>query len=132
MALSDSEIENMVKEAEGNREQDQQTRQNIDNKNKMESLIYQAEKTINEHGDKVDEAELSEIKNEIESAKTLIQGEDHEQIAERIDDFEKKIQEAVAKMYQQAMQEAAQNATAPEQPQGESDPEIVDAEVEDA
>ena len=133
-ALSDSEIENMVKEAEANREQDQQRRQSIDNKNKMESLIYQAEKTINEHGDKVDEAELSEIKNEIESAKTLIQGEDHEQIAERIEDFEKKIQEAVAKMYQQAMQEAAQNATAPDQPSGEesAESEVVDVEVEDA
>jgi len=134
-SLSDSEIDRMVKEAEANREKDQQKRRNIDNRNKLESLVYQCEKTIAEHGDKVDESELSAIKSEIESAKSLLESGDDEQISERIGELESKIQEAVGKMYQQAMQQAAQDAAENQQPspsENPEDPEVVDVEVEDS
>jgi len=135
-SLSDSEIDRMVKEAEANREKDQEKRRNIDNSNKLENLIFQAEKTVKEHGDKVDSDELENLSGQIENAKTLLKDEEHDQIAEMIGEFESNMQTAIAKMYQSAMeQQAAQPASessSPEShPPGEDEDNIVDAEFED-
>jgi len=133
-ALSDEDIQRMVDEAQTNKEKDQQRRAQIDNMNKLESLIYQTEKTMAEHADKMEDSDLDEIKSEIERAKELLGSEQHEEVAAMLEDFEKKVQEAVGKMYQKAMQEAAQNASSDPSPENDdivSEEDVVEAEFED-
>merc|ERR1712224_697220 len=55
--LSDEEIEKMVKEAEENAEADKKKREEVDVKNQADSLIHGTEKSIQEHGDKIPEAD---------------------------------------------------------------------------
>jgi molecular chaperone DnaK len=134
--LSDDEIQQMINEAQTNKEKDQLRRTQIDNMNKLEGLIYQTEKTMAEHGDNMDDGDLDEIKSEIERAKDLLGSDQHEEVAAMLEGFEKKVQEAVAKMYQKAMQEAAQNA-APDGPSPENndtdlEEEVIDADFKDS
>ncbi len=134
-SLSDDEIEKMVKEAESNREKDQERRMNIDNSNKLENLIFQAEKTVKEHGDKIENEELESFNSQIENAKNLLKDQNYDQISEMIDEFEKNMQAAVAKMYQSAMEQQAQDMEQPQpentQPSENSEEEILDAEFEE-
>ena len=132
-SLSDDEIQRMVDEAQANREKDQEKRTQVDNMNKLESLLYQTEKTMSEHADKMEEGDLDEIKSLLEDAKNLVGSDRHDEIATMLQDFEAKAQEAVGKMYQKAAQEAAQNATAqaPEENDINND-DVVDTEFKDA
>ena len=133
-SLSDEEIQRMVDEAQSNKEKDQERRTQIDNMNKLESLVYQTEKTMKEHEDKMEPGDLEGVKSAMENAKSLIGTDRHDEIASMLEDFEKTVQEAVGKMYQKAMQQAAQQATAPE-PSAENettDDDVVDTEFKDA
>ena len=132
-SLSDDEIQKMVNEAQANKEKDQERRTQIDNMNKLESLVYQTEKTMKEHEDKMEPGDLDEIKSALESAKSLIGTDKHSEVAAMLDEFEKTVQEAVGKMYQKAMQAAAQQAPEGQQPENpEPEPDIVDAEFKDS
>jgi molecular chaperone DnaK len=59
--LSDDDIEKMVKEAEENAEADKKRRDMVEAKNHAESLIHSTERSLAEHGDKVDEATRKSI-----------------------------------------------------------------------
>jgi molecular chaperone DnaK len=59
--LSDEDIENMVKEAEENAEADKQRRELVEARNQAESLIHATEKSLEEHGDKVDPSTVEAI-----------------------------------------------------------------------
>jgi len=132
-SLSDDEIQNMVNEAQANKEKDQERRAQIDNMNKLESLVYQTEKTMTEHEDKMEPGDLDGVKSALENAKSLIGTDRHEEVAAMLDEFEKTVQEAVGNMYQKAMQAAAQQAPGAEQPETpEEEPDIVDAEFKDS
>src|SRR6056300_41005 len=107
--LSEAEIEQMVKDAEANKDSDKKKRDLIDSKNQAESVINSTDKTLEEHGDKVD----SETKDSIVKAK--------EDLAEAIknDDVEdiKTKQEALIKVSQklgEAIYKEAQAQQAPE------------------
>ena len=133
-SLSDEEIQRMVDEAQSNKEKDQERRTQIDNMNKLESFVYQTEKTMKEHEDKMEPGDLEGVKSAMENAKSLIGTDRHDEIASMLEDFEKTVQEAVGKMYQKAMQQAAQQATTPE-PSAENettDEDVVDTEFKDA
>ncbi len=132
-SLSDEEIQNMVNEAQANMEKDKERRSQIDNMNKLESLVYQTEKTMSEHADKMEPGDLDEVNAAMEKAKSLIGTEDHSDIAAMLDEFEKTVQEAVGKMYQKAMQDAAQESTAQQPGNQEQTPDdVVDTDFKDA
>ncbi len=69
--LSDEEVERMVREAESHSDEDLQKRKLIEAKNEADSLVYSAEKTLGEHGDKISESERSEIQSAIEKCKSV-------------------------------------------------------------
>ncbi|MBF0188536.1 MAG: Hsp70 family protein, partial [Magnetococcales bacterium] len=74
--LDESEIERMVQEAEKHAEEDGKKRQSIDARNNADSLVYSTEKSLSEHGDKLD----ADLKGQIESAvadlKSVLENED--------------------------------------------------------
>jgi len=133
--LSDTDIDRMVKEAEENAEADKQRRKLVEAKNHAESLIHATEKSVKEHGDKVDEATREAITSAISALKEVTDGEDVEAIelkTNALAEASMKLGEAIYKA--QAAEEAEagkaeastdDNASAP----GGDD--VVDAEFEE-
>ncbi|MBZ0217440.1 MAG: molecular chaperone DnaK [Fimbriimonadaceae bacterium] len=78
--LSDTDIEKMVKEAEEHADEDKQRRAQVEVKNQAEALIHSTEKTLEEHGDKVSEADKSVIELAIADLKEASEGDDVDDI----------------------------------------------------
>ena len=70
--LSDADIEKMVKDAEANASSDKAKKEFIEAKNQADATIYETEKSLKEHGDKVDEATKSALTTEIQNLKDLM------------------------------------------------------------
>src|SRR3546814_1150732 len=81
--LSDSDIEQMVKDAEKFAAEDKQRREAAEAKNNAESLIHTSERQLAEHGDKIDAALKGEIESAIADAKSAVEGGDPAQITEK-------------------------------------------------
>jgi len=81
--LSDSDIEQMVKDAERFAEEDKKRREAAEAKNNAESLIHTTERQLEEHGDKVDASLKSEIEAAIAAAKTAVEGGDAAAMTEK-------------------------------------------------
>jgi molecular chaperone DnaK len=81
--LSDSDIDQMVKDAEKFADEDKQRREAAEAKNNAESLIHTTERQLVEHGDKVDASLKSEIEAAIGEAKTAVESEDTAAINEK-------------------------------------------------
>merc|ERR1739841_232874 len=73
--LSDSEIENMVKDAEANAEADKERREKIDVKNQLDSVIYNLEKTLKDNKEKLKEEDVKEAEEAVEEAKKHLESE---------------------------------------------------------
>ena len=128
--LSDADIEKMVKEAEENAEADKARRELVEAKNAAESLIHGTEKSVAEHGDKVDPTTVEVIELSIKTLKEAMEGDDPEKIRARAQDLTEaamKLGEAIYKAQAEA------DAAASEPPSGGSSPEddVVDADFED-
>ena len=78
--LDQSEIDRMIKEAAAHEAEDKKRKEAIEAKNNADSLVYQAEKTLKEAGDKADQAKVSEVKDKIAALKEAMKGDDIEQI----------------------------------------------------
>jgi molecular chaperone DnaK len=74
--LSESEIKQMVKDAEAHAEEDKKKRERIEVKNQLDSLVYSTEKSLKDHRDDVDDATAKNIEAAMEKAKKAIEGED--------------------------------------------------------
>jgi len=129
--LSDADIEKMVKEAEENAESDKARRELVEAKNQAESLIHGTEKSVKEHGDKVDATTIEVIEMSIKNLKEAMEGEDAEKIRARSQDLTEaamKLGEAIYKA-QQAEESAA--AEPENTASGGPEDDIVDADFED-
>ena len=133
-ALSDDEIQRMVQEAEANREKDKQRRDHIDNKNKLENLVYQAEKTIKENEDKLESGEIEQLNSAISDSRAAIAADDAETVTTCIDSINNIIQQVVSQMYQRSAEQEKQSESPGEEvnESPEPDGDVVDAEFEDA
>ena len=110
--LNESEVERMVKDAEANAEADRQRREQIDTKNTAESLTYQAEKQLNEFGDKVSEADKSQAESLIASLREAINRDDFEQMKSLTNELQQALMQMGTAVYSQANGAANSDATA--------------------
>ena len=78
--LSDEDVEQMVKDAEANAEEDKKRREEIDARNNAEALVNSTEKSLKEHGDKVSVDDKSAIEVNLAEAKTALESTDIEDI----------------------------------------------------
>jgi len=129
--LSDADIDKMVREAEENAEADKARRELVEARNQAESLIHGTEKSVKEHGDKVDPTTIEAIELSIKTLKEAMEKDDPEKIRARSQDLTEaamKLGEAIYK----AQTEEASKAEGGEGPTGgPSDDNIVDADFED-
>lgn len=112
--LSDEEIKRMQDDAKAHEAEDKKRKEAITAKNNAEALIYQAEKTIKELGDKADAGKVKEVNDAIAKLKETLKGDDTEKIKADAEALTKPLHELTEKLYQQAQQaqQQAQNAGA--------------------
>jgi len=81
--LSDTDIEKMVRDAEANQDADKRRREAVEARNELDSLIHNTQKTMTEHGDKVDDSIKEEVNKAIEEAKTVDSSTDLDVVKEK-------------------------------------------------
>lgn len=106
--LDKSEIDRMVKEAAAHEAEDKKRKELIEAKNNADSLIYQAEKTIKDLGDKADASKVSEIKGKIAELKEAIKTDDADKIKAASEAVTKPLYDLTSEMYKQAQGGAQQ------------------------
>ncbi|AFZ50682.1 molecular chaperone DnaK [Dactylococcopsis salina] len=99
--LPEEEVERMVDEAEKNAEEDKQRREKIERKNQADSLVYQAEKQINELGDKVAAEEKSKAEDLISQLKEATSQDNDEQIQKLMPELQQVLYSIGSSVYQQ-------------------------------
>ncbi len=133
--MSKEDIDRMVNEAKAHEAEDKKQKEAIDAKNNADNMVYQAEKTIKELGDKADASKVSEVKAACEKVKEAIKSNDTEAIKKATEELQKPLYELSAAAYQQAgAQQGAQGAQAGAenaqnaQQQKKDDDDVVDAD----
>ncbi|NMG10858.1 molecular chaperone DnaK [Brasilonema sp. UFV-L1] len=100
--LDKTEVERMVNEAEKNATADKDRREKIDRKNQADSLAYQAEKQLQELGDKVPAADKSKVEGLIKDLREAVSKEDDEQIKKVMPELQQALFAVGSNLYQQA------------------------------
>ena len=106
--LSDEEIQKMQDDAKAHEEEDKKRKEAITAKNNAEALVYQAEKTVKDLGDKADPAKVKEVNDAVAKLKESLKGEDIDKIKADAEALTKPLHELTEKLYQQAQQAQAQ------------------------
>ena len=133
-ALSDEEIDQMVKDAEAHAAEDEERRKNADARNTLEQLVYQGEKLLKDNEDKISEADKTKSEDAIKDAKESLASEDTstEDLDAKRDALNEALQAVGTAIYSQA--EAEGEGAADEAGQStpsSDDDDVVDAEIVD-
>jgi molecular chaperone DnaK len=104
--LSDADIDQMVKDAEENAEADKAKREEVDARNHAESLVHSTEKSLNEHGDKVDDEVKTSIEEAISELKEALEGNEAEPIKEKTQALTETAMKLGEAIYKSQMEEA--------------------------
>ena len=132
--LDQSEIDRMVKEAAAHEAEDKKRKEGIEAKNNADSLVYQAEKTLKEVGDKADQTKVSEVKDKIAALKEALKSEDTEQIKAASEALTKPLYDLTGDMYKQAEAQQQAQQSSGQEPAQEStsagDDNVVDADYQ--
>lgn len=134
--LSDTEIEQMKKDAEQHAEEDQKRKERIEVRNSADTLIHTAEKTIEELKDKFSEDDKKSITEAIKELREALTGDDIEAIKKKTESLSQVLQKASATIYQQASQQQEQHQQQDQQtwsgrPEGADEPINADYKVKD-
>ena len=132
--MSKEDIDKAVKAAEQFAEEDKKRREEVETKNNAENLCYQAEKLVNESGDKLEEADKTEVNNKVAALKTTMQNGTVEEIKSGMDELQKAIYAVSEKLYKaSAPQQGKQAAPGANPQQGGQNPngDVYDADYKD-
>ncbi|MDQ3877740.1 MAG: molecular chaperone DnaK [Actinomycetota bacterium] len=121
--LADDEIQRMMKEAEAHADEDKKRREEAEVRNQADNVIYQTEKTVKEHGEKLDDSDRKLVEDALQEAKDALGGGDVDRIRQTTESLLTASQKFAEVMYQRAQQSAA--------PESGGEDEVVDAEVVD-
>lgn len=120
--LSKEEIERMVKDAEKYAEEDRRLREQAEIRNHGDSMVYQAEKTLKEFGDKADPALVDRVKAAKEELVKALEGTDYELIKQKTEALTTAVYELTSKVYEQTGTQGQQG--------GPSDDGVYDADYD--
>ena len=132
--MSKEDIDKAVKDAEQYAAEDKKRREEVETKNNAENLCYQAEKLVNESGDKLEEADKTEVNNKVAALKTTMQNGTVEEIKSGMDELQKAIYAVSEKLYKaSAPQQGEQAAPGANPQQGGQNPngDVYDADYKD-
>ncbi|MBP3747751.1 MAG: molecular chaperone DnaK [Ruminococcus sp.] len=100
--MSKDDIEKAVKEAEQYAAEDKKRREEVDNKNEAENLVFQCEKALTDFGDKVSADEKANIEAKCTALKSAIEANNNDEIKSLKEELQKAFYDLSAKIYQQA------------------------------
>ena len=100
--LSEADIDKAVKEAEQYAEEDKKRKEKVDNKNRLDGMIFTVEKSINELGDKLSAEDKAQLEEMVKSAKEELASDDDDRIKAATEKLTNESQQIFAKIYQQA------------------------------
>jgi molecular chaperone DnaK len=131
--LSDDEINKMVKDAEINADADKKKKEVVEARNQADTLVYSTEKSLAEHGDKVDAQTKEAIEKALADLKEKSAGEDAAAINAAIEELTKAAHKLAEEIYKaaQAEQQEAQSPDGAEHAQQKPADDVVDAEFEE-
>ena len=137
-SMSKEDIDKAVKEAEHFAAEDKKRREAVDAKNEAENIVYQAEKLVSESGDKIPEDDKNAINTKVAALKEAISKDDAALIGTAKEDLQKTLNDAAAKLYQQAAPQGGAPDMNGAQPNGGNptgnnggDPNVYDADFTD-
>ncbi len=142
--LSEAEVKKMVEEAERHADEDKARRESVETKNMAENIVYQTEKMLKEHGDKVDSDKKAKVESAIAALKKALESNSTDEIKAKMEVLNQEMQAISQEMYahaqqaageqQQAGGEASSGGTAQEQSAGagakDKDGDVIDADFE--
>jgi molecular chaperone DnaK len=134
--LSKEEVEKLVKDAQAHTEEDKKRRKTAEAKNQADTLIYQTEKNLSEHGDKIAPEDKTKIEETVASLKKAMEGTDPEAIESAIQALTTASHKLAEEMYKKASATAA-NGSGTDAGGGtgsgetKTDEKVVDAEFEE-
>jgi molecular chaperone DnaK len=135
--LSKEEIERMVNDAKAHAEEDRQRREMVEERNKLDTLVYSTEKALSELGDKASADLKGSVNTALEDAKKALESEDREKMKSAFTELEKVSHKLAEEVYKKAAAEgkgeAAQGADGASdgaQASGKDD-DVVDADYEE-
>lgn len=132
--LSKEEVEKMTKEAELHRQEDEEKKAKIEARNQADSLIFTAEKSLKDAGDKIDAEVKKDVEEKIASLKEILETGSKEDIETRTKELSDALQKVGEAMYKDQGQPAAgadQSTTESSEAAGKSGDEPVEGEVVD-
>jgi molecular chaperone DnaK len=133
--LSDTDIDQMVQDAEEHAADDQKRKELVEARNTSDSLIYSTEKTLEEYGDQIGEDDKVQIQTDLDALKEAIKEEDVEDISSKTEALSKssmKLGEAMYKASQEAGADAAPDTDMGDVPSSDAaDDGVVDADFEE-
>jgi molecular chaperone DnaK len=139
--LNKDDVDKMVKEAESHSEDDKRKKEEIELRNRADSMIYNTEKLLKENREKLPEAEAKNIETAIEACKKAVEGGNRSDIETRLNELTSASHKLAEVLYKNAgAKTEAAGGPGPEQPQSESQEggksgsegeSVIDAEYED-
>ena len=99
--MSKEDIDKAVKEAEAYAAEDKKRKEEVDTRNEADQMVYQTEKAMGEFGDKLTEADKSNVNPKIEALKEALKGSDIEAIKAKKDELQKAFYDVAGRIYQE-------------------------------
>ncbi len=139
--LDENEVEDLVKEAEKHREEDERKREQAELRNKAESMVHSVEKTMEEAGDNLPDAQREEMESTLDELRTAVEDYDYDTMESIVSELEEKMHEAAQQMYggeggpQPGAAAAGPGAAGPapdDDSDDDDDDDVIDAEFEEA
>jgi molecular chaperone DnaK len=143
--LSKEEVERMAKEADAHSAEDKAQRESIEAKNQLDSLVYNVEKMLREHGDKISGSERGDVENAVADAKKALESNDKAQMDKARETLTQASHKLAEQMYKAAQPQGTPpgagpsggastdgaGASASGNGQGKKDEGVIDAEYVD-
>src|SRR5215218_1094278 len=123
--LDESEVEQMVRDAEAHADEARSLRELADAKNHAETLAYQTERSLKEHREKLDESDASTIEGRVMELRGVLESEDVGEIRSKTEALQEASQKLAEAVYAQATAQQAASSTSGDGAPGPSDDEVV-------
>ncbi|MCY4105024.1 MAG: molecular chaperone DnaK [bacterium] len=132
-SLDDDEIDKMVRDAEAHAEEDRRRREAAETRNMADSLVYRAEKLLDEDAAEADAEGAADLRAKMEATRTALEGDDAAAVTSAADDLQQAVESFVSAMYARATQSPdaegdAAGAAGGDAPAGD---DVIDAEILD-
>jgi molecular chaperone DnaK len=129
--LSDSDIDEMIKDAESHADEDKKRKELVEARNQGESLVHSTEKSLSDYGDKVSEDDKSAIETALAELKTTLEGDDLEDIKAKTQVLAETSMKLGEAMYQAAQADAEADGGEEETAEAKAEDDVVDADFEE-